>query len=90
MRGLIGNLCIKTYLVNQNPAETCQVFGKNFSGQLYPARANRRHSKSAILYSPIAKSDRPIALFLRGISPLNAESSLKIALFSYHDYGWQD
>jgi hypothetical protein len=36
MRGLIGDLCIKTYLVNQNPAETCQVFGKNFSGQLYP------------------------------------------------------
>ncbi len=35
MRGLIGDLCIKTYLVNQNPAETCQVFGKNFSGQLY-------------------------------------------------------
>jgi hypothetical protein len=26
MRGLIGDLCIKTYLVNQNPAETCQVF----------------------------------------------------------------
>ncbi len=35
MRGLIGDLCIKTCLVNQNPAETCQVFGKNFSGQLY-------------------------------------------------------
>ncbi len=35
MRGLIGDLCLKTYLVNQNPAETCQVFGKNFSGQLY-------------------------------------------------------
>jgi hypothetical protein len=35
MRGLIGDLRIKTYLVNQNPAETCQVFGKNFSGQLY-------------------------------------------------------
>jgi hypothetical protein len=35
MRGLIGDLCIKTYLINQNPAETCQVFGKNFSGQLY-------------------------------------------------------
>ncbi len=35
MRGLIGDLCIKTYLVNQNPVETCQVFGKNFSGQLY-------------------------------------------------------
>jgi hypothetical protein len=34
MRGLIGGLRIKTYLVNQNPAETCQVFGKNFSGQL--------------------------------------------------------
>jgi hypothetical protein len=28
MRGLIGDLRIKTYLVNQNPAETCQVFGK--------------------------------------------------------------
>jgi len=26
MRGLIGDLRIKTYLVNQNPAETCQVF----------------------------------------------------------------
>jgi hypothetical protein len=37
MRGLIGDLRIKTYLVNQNPAETCQVFGKNFSGQLYTA-----------------------------------------------------
>jgi len=24
----------KNLLVNQNPAETCQVFGKNFSGQL--------------------------------------------------------
>jgi RNA polymerase sigma-70 factor (ECF subfamily) len=35
MRGLIGDLCIKICLVNQNPAETCQVFGKNFSGQLY-------------------------------------------------------
>jgi hypothetical protein len=35
MRGLIVDLCIKTCLVNQNPAETCQVFGKNFSGQLY-------------------------------------------------------
>jgi hypothetical protein len=35
MRGLIGDLRIKTCLVNQNPAETCQVFGKNFSGQLY-------------------------------------------------------
>jgi hypothetical protein len=35
MRGLIGDMCIKTCLVNQNPAETCQVFGKNFSGQLY-------------------------------------------------------
>jgi hypothetical protein len=35
MRGLIGDLRIKTYLVNQSPAETCQVFGKNFSGQLY-------------------------------------------------------
>jgi inhibitor of cysteine peptidase len=35
MRGLIGNLRIKTYLVNQSPAETCQVFGKNVSGQLY-------------------------------------------------------
>jgi hypothetical protein len=35
MRGLIGDLCIKTYLVNQNPAKTCQVLGKNFSGQLY-------------------------------------------------------
>jgi len=38
MRGLIGDLCVKTYLVNQNPAETCQVFGKNFSGQLYRDR----------------------------------------------------
>ncbi len=38
MRGLIGDLCVKTYLVNQNPAETCQVFGKNFSGQLYQVR----------------------------------------------------
>jgi len=35
MRGLIGDLRIKTYLVNQNPAETCQVFEKNFFGQLY-------------------------------------------------------
>jgi multidrug transporter EmrE-like cation transporter len=35
MRELIGDLRIKTCLVNQNPAETCQVFGKNFSGQLY-------------------------------------------------------
>jgi hypothetical protein len=41
MRGLIGDLCIKTYLVNQNPAETCQVFGKNFSGQLYMPRLRK-------------------------------------------------
>gem|GEM_PF-1597563 len=42
MRRLIGDLCIKTYLVNQNPAETCQVFGKNFSGQLYGLMAHYR------------------------------------------------
>jgi hypothetical protein len=42
MRGLIGDLRIKTCLVNQNPAETCQVFGKNFSGQLY-VRERHRH-----------------------------------------------
>jgi hypothetical protein len=30
MRGLIGDLCIKTYLVNQNPAETCQSLEKTF------------------------------------------------------------
>jgi len=29
MRRLIGDLRIKTCLVNQNPAEICQVFGKN-------------------------------------------------------------
>jgi LysM repeat protein len=46
MRGLIGDLCIKTCLVNQNPAETCQVFGKNFSGQLY---MNRPHYKGNAL-----------------------------------------
>jgi hypothetical protein len=42
MRGLIGDLCIKTCLVNQNPAETCQVFGKNFSGQLYRLKKKPR------------------------------------------------
>jgi hypothetical protein len=47
MRGLIGDLRIKTYLVNQNPAETCQVFGKNFSGQLYKKQENPYHRRFA-------------------------------------------
>jgi len=51
MRGLIGDLCIKTYLVNQNPAETCQVFGKNFSGQLYVVA--RRGSWSSRRSNPL-------------------------------------